>query len=321
MVEPINYSLKFSISSRTLLKKSLRVVPWRGFGKATLDDFHQYLPERSSHEADGYMIRSVEAPVLPERAISTREGRLLYIMESFPRHMTRLEGSFDDFLASKSAKTRSTLRRKVRRFAELSSDQQLHWQTYRTPAEMQVFLDLALPLANTTYQARLFDGALPDTEQFRQKALALAAEGRVRAYLLFLDDKPVAYLYTPLVQGAYLYTYLGYDADLARMSPGTVLQFLVLEQLYEDKSADYFDFTEGEGPHKALFATESSRCCNALYLDNTRRNRWLVKLHYRWNRSIERLKQVLDRLKLGQRVRRLMKSSGRKDAQDSTSTS
>ena len=39
------------------------------------------------------------------------------------------------------------------------------------------------------------------------------------------------------------------------MSPGTVLQYLALESIFDEKVNSYFDFGEGEGDHKKMFAT------------------------------------------------------------------
>jgi hypothetical protein len=72
----------------------------------------------------------------------------------------------------------------------------------------------------------------------------LAAGGQVRAYLLFDGERP--YLYCPVQGDVVIYRYLGYDPDYARMSVGTVLQWLALEELFREARFRMFDFTEGE---------------------------------------------------------------------------
>ena len=69
----------------------------------------------------------------------------------------------------------------------------------------------------------------------------------MRAFLLFLAGEPVAYLYLPVSGRTLIYAYLGYDAEHAHLSPGTVLQMAALENLFAEKRFAYFDFTEGEG--------------------------------------------------------------------------
>jgi CelD/BcsL family acetyltransferase involved in cellulose biosynthesis len=300
------YDLKFTIASRTILSKRLNVVHWPAFGRANWDNFIDRLPAPAQGDIDGYVVHSLETDkTLP--STSTRDGKILYVAETYPRYLTRLEGSFEDFLAGMSGKSRSTLRRKARKFAKADGGadiDDIDWRQYDTPAGISDFLDLAAPLAKRTYQARLFDGALPDDGAFRQDALKLAQEGRVRAYLLFLEGEAVAYLYTPLEDRAFIYAYLGFDEAHAALSPGTVLQFLVHEKLFEEKPADWFDFTEGEGAHKSQFANRRYDCATIICLDNSLRNRLLVVLHRLWNGAIEGLKKLAEKLNLTARIRK-----------------
>jgi len=300
------YELKFSIASRTILSKRLAVIHWPAFQRATWENFTQRLPTPPQDDIDGYVVHSLEADgTLPPT--STRDGKILYVAETYPRYLTRFEGSFEDFLSGMSGKSRSTLRRKVRKFAKADGGtdiEDINWRQYQTPAEIAEFLDLAAPLAKRTYQARLFDGALPDDDAFRQEALQLAGAGRVRAYLLFLEGEAVAYLYTPLEEQTFLYAYLGFDEAHAALSPGTVLQYLVHERLFEEKPADWFDFTEGEGAHKSQFANRRYDCATVICLENSLRNRLLVLLHRLWNGAIEGLKKLAEKLNLTARIRK-----------------
>lgn len=314
-VTPVNYPLKFTIASRVLLSKKLKVIRFGAFGRASFSDFHDLLPPSSAGDLDGYLIQSIEVSRDFKNEISVRDGRLVYVLEIFPRYLTHIDGTFEDFLALMSAKTRSTLRRKVRRFSELSDNLQIDWRTYETPVEIEEFFTQALPLAQVTYQARLFDGALPSADSFRQQALKMAGKGELRAYLLFLNSKPVAYLYTPLKGGVFIYAYLGYNREVAKLSPGIVLQYLVLEKIFSDKSAEYFDFTEGGGSHKALFATESKNCCNVLYLENTLRNRLLFTMHRLWNQGVLIAKRGLEKLNLNIGVKKIFQATSQSKMQ------
>ena len=107
-----------------------------------------------------------------------------------------------------------TLRRKRRKFEEASGGE-LDLRTYHSPDEMDEFVRLALPLSQRTYQARLLDAGLPDSETARAEMRELAWQDRVRAFLLFLDGKPVAYLYLPIERDTLVYAHLGHDPDHA----------------------------------------------------------------------------------------------------------
>src|SRR5512139_3024605 len=98
---------------------------------------------------------------------------------------------------------------------------------------------------------------------------ALAEAGQVRAYLLFDNDRPVAYLYCPASKGVLLYQYLGYDPEYSSWSVGTILQWLALEQLFGERTYELFDFTEGQSDQKRQFSTHSVRCANVYFLRRT----------------------------------------------------
>ena len=66
------------------------------------------------------------------------------------------------------------------------------------------------------------------------------------------------------------------SAAHAALSPGTVLQMEALRMLFGEERFRYFDFTEGDGTHKALFGTDSMACCSFVLLRTTPANRILL---------------------------------------------
>jgi CelD/BcsL family acetyltransferase involved in cellulose biosynthesis len=115
-----------------------------------------------------------------------------------------------------------------------------------------------------TYQEKLLDAGLPEgaLEEMRD----LAAHDAVRAWLLFLDGRPISYLYAPARGACLVYAHLGYDPAAAELSPGTVLQLEAMRMLTEERRFRWFDFTEGDGQHKRQFATGSIDSVDLLLL-------------------------------------------------------
>ncbi|MFM8679340.1 MAG: GNAT family N-acetyltransferase [Alphaproteobacteria bacterium] len=93
-----------------------------------------------------------------------------------------------------------------------------------------------------------------------------ARRGDARGYLLFLGTRPVAYMLCPVDDGILRNAHVGFDPDAAALSPGAVLQWLVLAALLEEGRHRLFDFTPGDGQHKRLFATRSVACADAMLL-------------------------------------------------------
>ncbi len=262
----------------------------------------------------GRLLRShpIEAP-LPRRARAA--GALRYAPQQYKRYVTDLSGTFDTYLSKFSSKTRANLRKKVRRFEE-HCEGTARWQLYRSPGEMAEFHRLARLVSAHTYQERLLDAGLPADAAFLDGMRGAAAEDRVRAYLLFHGEKPVAYLYCPSRDGVLVYDYLGYDPAYRALSPGTVLQYHAFDALFAEGRWRLFDFTQGEGDHKEFFATASTLCADLYYLRPTLGNRVAIATHAAMESFSAWVVRTLDRLGLKARIKRFLRglAPGKKPA-------
>lgn len=214
--------------------------------------------------------------------------------------------SFEDYQKKFSSKTRSTIKRKIKKYAEHCGGS-LPWKTYKDADQMREFFRLACPLSKSTYQERLLDAGLPHSEAFIREAELLAAEQRVRAYILFDGEQPVAYLYCPVHDAVLIYAYLGYDPGYMKMSVGTILQWLAIEQLFNEARFRYFDFTEGQSDHKRLFATHQRQCANIFLVKINFRNRVVIYSQLFMDRFSKWLGVTLDRFGVKEKVRRVLR--------------
>lgn len=205
-------------------------------------------------------------------------GGLQYVPTQYRRWYVALDGNFDNYLAGFSGKSRSTIRRKVRRFADLSGGT-IDWREYSSPDAVGEFLTLARHVSSKTFQERLLGSGLPSGTAFDDQVRQLAGAGNYRGYLLFHDGKPISYLSCPAQDGNLLYQHVGYDPAYAEWSPGGVLLFLVLERLFGEKAFRTFDFTEGEGAHKEFFANANQLCADFYFFRRRAINIALVFLH------------------------------------------
>ncbi|WP_017941972.1 MULTISPECIES: GNAT family N-acetyltransferase [unclassified Thioalkalivibrio] len=248
------------------------------------------------------LIRSmpVEAP-LPR--VSRFRGRLRFVPRQYQRHFIDLTTGWEAYQSRFSSKSRSSMRRKVRKLAE-ASDGTVDWRQYDTPEGIQEFHRLAREVSARTYQERLLDAGLPGGKGFVKQLLERAREGRVRGYLLFLDGQPIAYLYCPIDDGILRYAFLGYLQEYSDLSPGTVLQWLVLEALFLEGRFALFDFSPGEGAHKSLFGKDSRYCADVYLLRPSWRNRALVYSHLAVTDLSRFASAVLSRLRLKGRAKR-----------------
>lgn len=242
---------------------------------------------------------------LPESALSqvlaNSKGLMAYPTKHYLHSYIDMSGDFEGYAAQFSSKTRSTIRRKTRKFAEHTGG--LDFRVFRRPEEMQQFHREARAVSALTYQERLLDAGLPDGQSFVERLHQHASHDQIRGYLLYDRGRPVSYLYCPIKGDSVVYAFLGYDPDYARLSTGTVLQWLALEQLFAEQRFRFFDFTEGEGDHKLLFSTHQANCANLLLLKPTLSNRLTLRSHSTFATAGSACIRTLDRMGLKSRIK------------------
>lgn len=279
----------FTIGARRLLAVPRRLTTWNFTLEQVLGGA---LPDAPEPGPDG--LRILSAPTSRMAAIAARfPGFVAGARQDYPRHYIDMAGTFEAYMGRFSGKTRSTLRRKARKLAEETGGYAI--TEHRTPAEIKAFLAAALPLSARTYQARLLDAGLPDTPEARRAMLEAAEAGRMRGFLLNAGGQTLAYLSLPVTGATLVYAHLGYDPDHARLSPGTVLQMDALERLFAEARFRWFDFTEGDGAHKAMFGTHSAPCASVILLRATLANRALLGARGAFDSGVAQAKALAER--------------------------
>lgn len=281
--------IDFTIGARRLLAVPRQLTTW----SFTLEQVLQSaLPAATAPGPDG--LRVLSAPTGSLAAIAARyPGFVAGGRQDYRRHYIDMSTGFEAYLARFSGKTRSTLRRKARKLAEECGGYTV--TEHRSPDEIEAFLAAALPLSARTYQARLLDAGLPDTPAARRAMLEAAEDDRMRAFLLHAGGQPLAYLSLPVVGSTLVYAHLGYDPGWARLSVGTVLQMDALERLFDEARYRWFDFTEGEGAHKAMFGTDCAACSSFVLLRPTLANRALLGARRAFDSGVAQAKALAER--------------------------
>ncbi|MGN7998549.1 GNAT family N-acetyltransferase [Sphingomonas sp. 22176] len=277
-----NVALRFMVGARTLasVRRRLARVP------LTLAEARAgccaTLPPLPS-EAQGYLVTS-----LPEAQCKALlgGGMLGFVRQRYTRFYIDLSLGFDAWFAGLSANTRQGLKRKAKRLGG-------EVRCYRTPAEMADFHPLARALSVRTYQERLLGAGLPEDLAALQR---LAEAEAVRAWLLLLEGRPVAYLCCPAVGDTLVYAHVGHDPDFAALSPGAVLQLAALRDLFAEGRFASFDFTEGEGQHKRQMASGGVACVDLMLLRPTLANRMLIAALAGFDGGVALAKRAVRRL-------------------------
>jgi CelD/BcsL family acetyltransferase involved in cellulose biosynthesis len=282
--EPEPFVLTYRIGEIAVFRKQFRALTLRTHFFDLTDDPAEPPPPFDRFQTGIEAIVTRSHPISgPLPVLTAGDAVLRYVFALYTRYHTDLAGDFDGYLAKFSAKSRGTLRRKVRRFIELGSGCEM--RAYKRPDEMEQFHGRAREVSAQTYQEKLLDAGIPAEPEFLEELISLAGSDAVRAYVLFLHDIAIAYLCCLSNNGVLLYTYLGYDPKHAELSPGTVLQYLAFQSLYAEQRFRALDFTEGQGEHKKFFATHQTLCADICYFPDSLSARFWIGLHRAFDRT------------------------------------
>ena len=304
-------TLNFQLSDKTLLRANLSMLMCElGLNNPPCDpiDFSALPNGENEQPVDGYIAWG--AHINDEvKTLQIADDLIVYIPERYNRFYTRLDQSFEDYKKSFKSKTRSGIQRKVNKFRKLCEGE-IDFRVYASANEMQEFLEHATTLSNKTYQTKLLDAGLPTEQEYQAHVLHMAEQNKIRAFLLFKQEKPVSYLLLDAVGDTLVYRYLGYDPAESKTSPGTVLHWLAMENLTNEGQFKYLDFTEGEGQQKRTFGTESIYCANIYWLNKNLKNLLLVYSQVTLNKFSSWLGRLLDSMGIKAKLKKILRRSG-----------
>jgi hypothetical protein len=246
---------------------------WRSSEAVAVDDIR----ERLKSGVEVVCLYSQPMTKIPSR-LSFRKFGIRYVPTRFSRHCIEIQGAFVDYLKRFNSRERNNLTRRVRRFTELNGGKALFCE-YREAPEIVKFYDLASNITRKTYQHRLLHASMGQTAEFREKFLALAGRGQLRAFILFYNDVPVAFQYSTICGDMLTGQITGYDPDYRQHSPGIVLHYYILERLFSEGRVRLFDFGAGDADYKAFFATNSVKCETVYYFAYSLKNVGFLLLH------------------------------------------
>jgi len=250
--------------------------------------------------AAGYRLTALPADCVAALG-ETWPSLRVFVRQRYRRGYAALDMDFETYLAGFSSGSRSTLKRKVRRLGALDV------RDFRTPDEIAAFHRDARVISARSYQELQLDAGLPDGAEALAAMQALAARDSVRGWILYVDGRPASYLHAPAEGDTLIYAHLGYDPEFAELSPGTVLQFEVMRQLMAERRFRRFDFTEGDGRHKRLWATGAIDCVDLLLLRPTAANLFAGHLLNGFDGAVALAKRAAAALRLERVVRPLMR--------------
>lgn len=170
-------------------------------------------------------------------------------------HTIALAGDFDAYLRKFSGKTRGTLKRKLRQMKERSNGA---LELLRVDNEDQVgdFLNRAECVSRHSWQFRQYGAQVFTTPVEGAAFRLLARRGLLRSYLLRSGDNDCAFCIGWQYNGVYYYVRPAFDDRFADLSPGTILLYLMIEDLCRHNPVKRFNFFQNPDSYKRQFGTD-----------------------------------------------------------------
>jgi CelD/BcsL family acetyltransferase involved in cellulose biosynthesis len=290
------HDLLFEAKTRLLWKSPLRAAVVLGSqpllppDDGLHDEFFRGLDEHLPG-CDGVYLHSVPTDgylwEYLHRSPAVRRQFLVHLpSEVRPFHALELPERYEDYLARFGKKKRYNLKRQVRLLHEHAG---LALERVEAPDQVADFAAAVIDVAHKSWQPDATD-LVADAAGFRRKLDDLAGRGLLRAYLLRCAGRPGAYVLGYQYRGVYHYANVGYDQALREFSPGAVLLWLLLQDLFGHRPPRHVNFGIGHSRYKEEFGNVHAADASVLLLRKTAANRLRRGCHatYRSLRGLAR---------------------------------
>lgn len=172
-----------------------------------------------------------------------------------PHWLIRISGSFNSYAKQLSSKTRKNRLREIRL---LRKSGEVKLKRVTEPAEIDDFLETAYGISRKTRKFQQFRRGVAARDQrlLRSELMRLARQGWLRSYVLMCGNMPCSFILGQQSGSRFYPVAAGVDPGWRPYGVGTVLLWLVLEDLFEENSPAFYDLGTS-AKHKEYLATES----------------------------------------------------------------
>lgn len=271
--------------------------------------FKQLRKELSVNEViflQSVVSNSALSTALIEKSSLDTSYHVLNYGEQYKHRYIDFSGDYNHYLSQLSSATRSDLKRTQKRFVSAVNGQ---YKTicYQSPEEVGAFLDAAMAVSALTYQFQLLGAGLRDRNVLENRFLTTAKLGWFRSYVLFVDQKPVAFQVGHLYQDCYYAQEIGYDPDSAKLQVGIFLHTEIISNLLATPGlVKRFDFGNDDNTHKQRLSNAEAIERYVYLIPRHWRNDIFVFTMKTTNKLSTSVGRLLNKYGLRKRVRQLL---------------
>jgi hypothetical protein len=198
------------------------------------------------------------------RLATTKPGPLGldYIRTPLKHFAAALPSTVEEFYHGLSSGSRWQARSKQKKLTK-EFGENIRMRCFRDVAELENLIQDVEQVAKKSYQRGLGVGFI-DSPATREQLQLKAEKGWLRAYVLYIADRPCAFWMGDVNEATFRSDYLAYDAKFERYSPGMCLILKVIEGFCDGnrEGVTGIDFGPGHAQYKQVLGnqewTESS---------------------------------------------------------------
>ena len=207
-------------------------------------------------------------------------------------HSVDLPEKFETYLFDQfNKKRRFNLKRQVRLLREHGKGR-LELHRVESKAEAGAFLQAASVVAREAWQEAYSDEIVQNNVWWLEELEDLAERGLLRAYYMECAGTPCAYAFGYQFGDIYHYDQPGFAQSFAEYSPGSVLLFLLIEDLIKYRPVKTLSFGFGDMQYKRVFSNVHAEEVTVIMFKKSLSNKIRLACHrlYRAGRAFLRRK-------------------------------
>jgi hypothetical protein len=181
-----------------------------------------------------------------------------YVRLSQPHFTATLPPTVEEFYQRLSPKVRKNQKWQAKKFINnFSGEVRIH--CYREVKDLDKMIQDVEQVAKKSYQRGLGVGFV-DTPTMRSGLMRMAEKGWLRAYVLYVLDRPCAFWIGDINQNTFGSDFLAFDAELGKYSPGIFLITKVIEGFCDGnrEGVTAVDFATGYAQYKEMLSNQKS---------------------------------------------------------------
>ena len=246
---------------------------------------------------------------LPDLQVMDQENKLTLERLNSEKVIVRtieFPETYDEYLTGLTRKSRYKYKKSVKNFTEQFTDK-FQFTCYQSAENVEEFFTHLDKIYQNTWQAKTFGLKKRNTSEAIKHHKTIATHHQFLSYILFVDNKPIAFILGYISNRQYLYFEIGYNDLYKRSEPGKVLAWLLIEDLYKNHCVDTLDFDTGENNYKKVLGNAHYFCNNLLITRSYSYASVIIKIQKLFQKLYRSIHSLTTKLGIEEKVRQLVK--------------